>query len=153
MRSTIEKLLKLPRDQQVRTGLRFLFSFAMTGASVGVRSDADSVFLARIGIERLPAMILVSASGVAIVTALYARTLARHSLQRVIFGTHLLFAMATSTLPLSERCKRGRCYWRFWLVRSRVWRRLVRRERRAADLVFASLVRIWSWDSGCSASQ
>ena len=51
------------------------------------------------------------------------------------------------------RCKRGRCYWRFWLVRSRVWRRLVRRERRAADLVFASLVRICSWDSGCSASQ
>ena len=57
------------------------------------------------------------------------------------------------TLAERERCKGGRCYWRFWLVRSRGWRRLVRRERRAADLVFASLVRIWSWDSGCSASQ
>ena len=55
-------------DRQVRTGLLFLFSFGMTGAYVGARSDADAVFLSRIGIERLPAMILVSASGVAIVT-------------------------------------------------------------------------------------
>lgn len=100
MRSKIEKLLKLPPDQQVRTGLLFLFSFGMTGAYVGARSDADAVFLARIGIERLPAMILVSASGVAIVTALYAKTLGRLSLQRVIFGTHVLFAMATLTLTL-----------------------------------------------------
>ena len=98
--SKIEKVLKIPPAQQARTGLLFLFSFGMTGAYVGARSDADAVFLARIGIERLPAMILVAACGVAIVTALYARTLARLSLQRVIFGTHLLFALATLTLAL-----------------------------------------------------
>lgn len=94
----IKKLLRIPPDRQVRTGLLFLFSFGMTGAYVGARSDADAVFLARIGIERLPAMILVSASGVAIVTALYARILARLSLRRVIFTTHLLLAMATLAL-------------------------------------------------------
>jgi ATP:ADP antiporter, AAA family len=94
----IKKLLRVPPDRQVRTGLLFLFSFGMTGAYVGARSDADAVFLARIGIERLPAMILVSASGVAIVTALYARTLARLSLRRVIFTTHLLLAMVTLAL-------------------------------------------------------
>ena len=91
----IKKLLRVPPDQQVRTGLLFLFSFGMTGAYVGARSDADAVFLARIGIERLPAMILVSASGVAIVTALYARILTRLSLRRVIFTTHILLAMVT----------------------------------------------------------
>lgn len=96
----IKKLLRVPPDQQVRTGLLFLFSFGMTGAYVGARSDADAVFLARVGIERLPAMILVSASGVAIVTALYARILARLSLRRVIFTTHLLLAVATLTLAV-----------------------------------------------------
>ncbi len=94
----IKKLLRVPPDQQVRTGLLFLFSFGMTGAYVGARSDADAVFLARIGIERLPAMILVSASGVAIVTTLYARILTRLSLRRVIFTTHLLLAMVTLAL-------------------------------------------------------
>jgi len=94
----IKKLLRVPPDRQVRTGLLFLFSFGMTGAYVGARSDADAVFLSRIGIERLPAMILVSASGVAIVTALYARILARLSLRRVIFTTHLLLAMVTLAL-------------------------------------------------------
>lgn len=96
----IKKLLRVPPDQQVRTGLLFLFSFGMTGAYVGARSDADAVFLARVGIERLPAMILVSATGVAIVTALYARTLARLSLQRVIFSTHVLLALSTLLLAL-----------------------------------------------------
>ena len=98
--SQVEKFLKIPTAQQVRTGLLFLFSFGMTGAYVGARSDADAVFLARAGIERLPAMILVSASGVAIITALYARTLARLSLQRVIFATHFALALATLSLAL-----------------------------------------------------
>jgi ATP/ADP translocase len=96
----IKKLLRVPPDQQVRTGLLFLFSFGMTGAYVGARSDADAVFLARLGIEKLPAMILVSASGVAIATALYAKTLARLSLQRVIFATHFFFAIATLAMAL-----------------------------------------------------
>lgn len=94
----IKKLLRVPPDQQVRTGLLFLFSFGMTGAYIGARSDADAVFLARVGIERLPGMILVSASGVAIVTALYARILTRLSLRRVIFTTHFLLAIATLAL-------------------------------------------------------
>lgn len=98
--SKIEKVLKIPKRHQARTGLLFLFSFGMTGAYVGARSDADAVFLARVGIEKLPAMILVSASGVAIVTALYAKILPRLSLQRVIFATHLLFAISTLTLAL-----------------------------------------------------
>lgn len=98
--SRIETLLKIPPAQQARTGLLFVFSFGMTGAYVGARSDADAVFLSRIGIERLPAMILVSASGVAIITALYAKTLARLSLQRVVFATHLLLALATLSMTL-----------------------------------------------------
>jgi len=98
--SKIEKILRIPPDQQVRTGLLFLFSFGMTGAYVGARSDADAVFLARIGVERLPAMILVSASGVAIVTALYARMVARLPLQRVIFATHFLLALTTLSLAV-----------------------------------------------------
>jgi AAA family ATP:ADP antiporter len=97
----IKKLLRVPPDQQVRTGLLFLFSFGMTGAYVGARSDADAVFLARLGVEKLPAMILISASGVAIVTALYARMLARLSLQRVVFATHMVLAVATLTLALT----------------------------------------------------
>jgi len=98
--SKIEKVLKIPPHHQARTGFLFLFSFGMTGAYLGARSGADALFLARVGIEKLPAMILISASGVAIVTALYAKTLARLSLQRVIFATHLLFAIATLTLAL-----------------------------------------------------
>ncbi|MDA0809155.1 MAG: Npt1/Npt2 family nucleotide transporter [Planctomycetota bacterium] len=97
----IKKLLRVPPDQQVRTGLLFLFSFGMTGAYVGARSDADAVFLARLGIEKLPAMILISASGVAIVTALYAKMLARLSLQQVVFATHMVLAVATLTLALT----------------------------------------------------
>ena len=45
-------------------------------------------------------MILVSASGVAIATAVYAKTLAGLSLQRVVFATHLFFATATLALGL-----------------------------------------------------
>lgn len=96
----VEKILKIPPDQQLRTGMLFLYSFGMTGAYIGARSDADAFFLARIGVERLPAMILISASGVAIVTALYTRTLARLSLQRVVSGTHLVLALITLTLGL-----------------------------------------------------
>lgn len=98
--SRVEQILKIPRDQQLRTFMLFLFSFGMTGAYVGARSDADAFFLARIGVERLPAMILISASGVAIVTALYTRTLARLSLQRVIFCTHFVLAALTLALGL-----------------------------------------------------
>lgn len=100
LNARIEKILRVPPDQQVRTGLLFLFSFGMTGAYVGARSDADAVFLARIGVERLPAMILVAASGVAIITAVYSRTLARLSLQRVVFMTHLVLALATLSMAI-----------------------------------------------------
>lgn len=98
--SRVEKILKIPPEQQLRTGMLFVFSFGMTGAYIGARSDADAFFLSRIGVERLPAMILISASGVAIVTALYTRTLARLSLQRVVSGTHLVLALITLTLGL-----------------------------------------------------
>lgn len=106
--STIEKILKIPPRHQARTGLLFLFSFGMTGAYVGARSDADAVFLTRLGIEKLPAMILVSASGIAIVTAVYAKTLAGQSLQWVVFATHLLFAIAT--LALAMLLNTGNCH-------------------------------------------
>lgn len=96
--SRIEALLKIPPSQQGRTGLLFLFSFGMSGAYVCARSQGDALFLARVGVDRLPAMILVAASAVAILTAIYSRLVSSMSLRRVILMTHLL--MATSTLAL-----------------------------------------------------
>ncbi|NQV26452.1 MAG: hypothetical protein HQ518_19015 [Rhodopirellula sp.] len=101
MGSRLESLLGIPSSHHRQTGLLFLFAFGMSGAYVSSRADADAMFLARIGLERLPAMILVAASGVAIVTAVYARTVARLPLQFVILTTHLLLATVTLLLALA----------------------------------------------------
>ncbi len=78
----------------------FLFAFGMSGAYVCARADADAMFLSRVGVERLPAMILVAASAVAIFSAVYSRLVVRASLRRVILVTHLLLASATIGLTL-----------------------------------------------------
>ena len=98
--SRLEKLLHIPASQQGRTGLLFLFAFGMSGAYVCARADADAMFLSRVGVERLPAMILVAASAVAIISAVYSRLVAKASLRRVILFTHLLLASATIGLTV-----------------------------------------------------
>ncbi len=98
--SRLEKLLRIPASQQGRTGLLFLFAFGMSGAYVCARADADAMFLSRVGVQRLPAMILVAASAVAILSAVYSRLVAKASLRRVILFTHLLLASVTIGLTL-----------------------------------------------------
>ena len=94
----LETLLKIPPSQQGRTGLLFLFAFGMSGAYVCARSEGDAAFLARVGVARLPAMILVAASAVAIVTAVYSRLVASMSLRKVILWTHILLGASTLAL-------------------------------------------------------
>ena len=101
----LETLLKIPPSQQGRTGLLFLFAFGMSGAYVCARSEGDAAFLARVGVARLPAMILVAASAVAIVTAVYSRLVASMSLRKVILWTHIL--LGASTLALGFLIKSG----------------------------------------------
>ncbi|MDA0591282.1 MAG: hypothetical protein O2820_23570 [Planctomycetota bacterium] len=94
----LETLLKIPPSEQGRTGLLFLFAFGMSGAYVCARSEGDAAFLARVGVARLPAMILVAASAVAIVTAVYSRLVASMSLRKVILWTHILLGASTLAL-------------------------------------------------------
>lgn len=101
----LETLLKIPPSQQGRTGLLFLFAFGMSGAYVCARSEGDAAFLARVGVTRLPAMILVAASAVAIVTAVYSRLVASMSLRKVILWTHIL--LGASTLALGFLIRSG----------------------------------------------
>ena len=93
--SRLEKLLHIPASQQGRTGLLFLFAFGMSGAYVCARADADAMFLSRVGVERLPAMILVAASAVAIISAVYSRLVAKASLRR---QSHAIRRMPCATV-------------------------------------------------------
>jgi len=98
LRSRLESLLGIPRSEQGRTWLLFLYAFGMSGAYVSARTDADALFLARAGAERLPAMILVSATGVTLITALYAAAVRRMPLRQVILLFHLGLALGTLVL-------------------------------------------------------
>lgn len=98
LQSRLESLLGIPRSEQRRTWLLFLYAFGMSGAYVSARTDADALFLARAGAERLPAMILVSATAVTLVTALYAAAVRRFPLRRVILLFHLGLVAATIAL-------------------------------------------------------
>lgn len=91
----IETLLGIPPSEQKRTWLLFLYAFGMSGAYVAARTDADALFLARAGVERLPAMILVSATGVTLLTAVYAAVVRRVSLQLVVVLFHALLGLST----------------------------------------------------------
>lgn len=98
LRSRLESLLGIPRSEQRRTWLLFLYAFGMSGAYVSARTDADALFLARAGAERLPAMILVSATAVTLITAIYAVAVRGFPLRRVILLFHLGLAVATLVL-------------------------------------------------------
>lgn len=96
-------MLGISPSRQSRVLKLFAYAFCMSGAYVGTRTVADAVFLARAGIERLPAMILITATGVALVTAVYLRFVKRLSLQRVIFVCHILLGIATLALAFGLR--------------------------------------------------
>jgi ATP/ADP translocase len=94
----LEALLGIRRAEQKATGLLFLYAFGMSGAYVSARTHADALFLARAGAERLPAMILVSATSVTLMTALYAASVSRFPLRLIILLFHLGLAVSTITL-------------------------------------------------------
>lgn len=98
MAAWFESLLGIPAAQQRRTALLFCYAFCMSGAYVSSRADADAVFLTRAGIDRLPAMILVSATAVTLAAATYAQAVQRFRLQTVILVFHLLQAIATTSM-------------------------------------------------------
>ncbi len=93
-------MLGISPSRQARVLKLFAYAFCMSGAYVGARTVADAVFLARAGVERLPAMILITATGVAAVTAIYLRFVHRQSLRKLIFGSHLLLAVSTVGLAI-----------------------------------------------------
>lgn len=93
--SRLSSILRLPPSHVARTGLLFLFAFGSSGAYVAARSDADALFLARVGVDRLPAMILVAATGIAITTSLYARVTARRNLAKIVLASHHMLGVTT----------------------------------------------------------
>ncbi len=106
MRPLLAKLFALPVNQQLRVAALFVYAFGMTGAYICCRTVADTLFLNRLGFDRLPAMILVSATLIAICAAIYGDLVARISaFTRIVFTTHALFALLTLVLFQSLQSK------------------------------------------------
>jgi ATP/ADP translocase len=90
---------EIPRGDRLSVLLLFIFQFGSAGGYVTARTVADSHFLAEIGPSKLPAMYMVSAGAVALVSILYGWFAQRHSLRRIVRRTLVVYAAISLVLP------------------------------------------------------
>ena len=99
MANFLLRFFHIPLHQQVLFRLLFAFAFTTAASYVVSRSVADSLFLSRIGPEKLPWMYFVAAIFVGFVAMVYARLSALFPLHQIFRFTLLLLCLSTISLP------------------------------------------------------
>lgn len=98
MKTLFEHIFHIRPQAQRKVLLMFAYAFASAAAYVVSRSAAASLFLSRIGPERLPALYVISAAVVATISMGYTRLAGRNQLARVIWLTLLGLAVLSVAL-------------------------------------------------------
>jgi ATP/ADP translocase len=92
-------LTDVPPEDRPTALLLFIHVFGSAGGYVTARTVADSLFLSQIGTAKLPAMYMVAAGAVALVSILYGWHARRQSLRRIIRWTLGTWAVISVALP------------------------------------------------------